>query len=166
MKKFDDNSQVVIMCGISGSGKTRFALQLEEKGFSRLSTDALIWEKVGDKLFGLSKEDQKKLFAESREEIFKQFRTCLTSGIKVVIDATHCKRIARDKIREVCENAGVAPVFVYCYADKEELKRRLSQRKGTAPDDLIVTEEELDNYWLGFERPQEGETDIIFCKTD
>ncbi|MCH5234608.1 MAG: ATP-binding protein [Muribaculaceae bacterium] len=166
MKKFDIQNQVVIMCGISGAGKTQYALRLVEEGFFRLSTDVMIWEKVGDKLFSLSKEEQKRLFAECREEVFKQLKSLLKSGTKVVVDATHCKRMVRDEIRKIYNETDIKPVFVYCYAEKEELLRRLSQRKGEGPDDLIVTEEELLNYWLGFERPQEDESDIIFCKTD
>ena len=166
MKKFDIRNQVVIMCGISGAGKTHFALDLVKDGFIRLSTDVLIWEKVGDKLSSLSIEERKKLFAECREEVFTQLNNLIETGSKVVIDATNCKRIVRDKIRELCVNKGVSPIFVYCFADKEELKHRLSQRKGTGPDDLVVTEEEFQNYWLGFERPLEDESDIIYYKTD
>ena len=162
MKRFDEQCQVVIMCGISGSGKTHFAQQIEEKGFVRLSTDALIWEKVGDKLFELSKEDQRKLFNESRVEVLRQFVGLVKAGQKIVVDATHCRRSARDDIRRLCGEMQVEPVFVYCHAPKEELWRRLSQRKGEGPDDLIVTEEELTDYWKGFERPQKDETDFIF----
>lgn len=166
MKKFNNQNQVVIMCGISGAGKTKYALQLVKEGFSRLSTDVLIWEKVGDKLFELSKEEQKKLFAECREKVANQLSSFLKTGTKVVVDATHCKRAVRDEIRKTCTEMGVKPVFVYCFAEKQVLLRRLSQRQGKGPDDLIVTEEELNNYWSGFERPQEDESDIIFLKTD
>lgn len=167
MEKYDIRTQVVVMCGISGSGKTQFSLRLVEEGsFTRLSTDALIWEKAGNKLSILSKEEQKKLFADCQEEVFKQFRFLLEAGKKIVVDATHCKRKVRDRIRHECAEMGVNPVFIYCFAEKEELKRRLSQRKGLDPDDLIVTEDEFHNYWLGFERPEEDETDIIFRKTD
>ena len=154
------------MCGISGAGKTKFALGLVEEGYIRLSTDVLIWEKAGDKLSSLSKEELKRLFAECREDVFTRLDNLIASGSKVVIDATNCKRKVRDKIREMCAEKEVCPAFVYCYAHKEKLMHRLSQRKGTGPDDLIVTEEEFQNYWLGFEVPQEDESDIIFCKTD
>ena len=162
MKKFDIHSQVVIMCGISGSGKTYFARRLEEKGFSRLSTDALIWEQVGNRLDSLSKEDKKRLFSECRHQVATQLEELLKSGEKIVVDATHCKRSARDEIRDLCARLGENPVFVYCSADKDELWDRLSKRKGSGPDDLIVTEEELNNYWHGFEGPQEDETDFIY----
>lgn len=164
MKKFDVESQAVIMCGISGSGKTYYARQLEKEGFSRLSTDVLIWEKFGDKLSSLSKEEQKRLFSECREQVSKQLVFHLKSGRKVVVDATHCKRSVRDDIRNICSQFGVTPVFVYLNADKEVLWDRLSKRKGAGPDDLIVTREELSDYWLGFERPQDDESDFIILK--
>lgn len=149
------------MCGISGSGKTAYARRLEKEGYIRLSSDNLIWQKVGADLFRLTKEEQRKLFAESRLEIISKLKELLTSGKKVVVDATHCKRAGRDAIRNICNKFSVAPVFLYCQAEKEELWRRLSQRKGEGPDDLLVTREELDDYWEGFERPQQDEGDFI-----
>ena len=164
MKKFDIQSQVVIMCGISGSGKTHHARTLTEKGYIHLSVDALIWDKVGADLFTMPKEEQRNLFAEYRREVCNQLVSFLISGKKVVVDSTHCRRSGRDEIRDICTKMGVKPVFVYCHADKDELWERLSKRKGTGPDDLIVTKEELSEYWQGFERPQDDESDFIFLK--
>lgn len=166
MKKFDVQSQAVIMCGISGSGKTHYARQLEEEGYIRLSSDALIWEKVGRDLFSLSKERQKQLFAECKIQLRDQLVNLLKEGKKVVVDATHCKRAVRDEIRNICSATAIEPLFIYCYADKEELWSRLSKRRGSGPDDLPVTSEELSDYWIGFERPQEDESDFINLKTD
>lgn len=162
MRKFDIQGQAVVMCGISGSGKTLYAKQLEKRGYQRLSVDAQIWDKVGAELFNMPKDQQMKLFAECRRQIRNQLIESLKSGSKVVVDATHCRRSSRDEIRTLCGEMGIKPVFVYCYADKDELWRRLSQRKGNGPDDLIVTKEELSGYWLGFERPQEDESDFVF----
>ena len=164
MKKFDIHSQAVIMSGISGSGKTYIAKQLEEDGYLRISLDALIWEKVGSGLPSLSKNEQKQLFAECLTQIRDMIKVTLQSGKKFVLDSTNCKRKVRDDVRTLCAEAGVQPVFIYCSADKDELWRRLSKRKGNNPDDLIVTEEELSDYWNGFERPQEDETDFFFLK--
>lgn len=161
MKASDISCQAVIMCGISGSGKTRFAMELERNGYRRLSTDAVIWNEVGERLFRLPGEEQSRLFARSRQLVRARLLDLLKSGEKVVVDATHCRRSARDEMRRLCAEAGVEHLFIYCRADLEELWRRLSLRKGTGPDDLIVTREELERYWAGFERPQPDETDII-----
>lgn len=164
MKKSDIQSQVVVMCGISGSGKTHFARQLEKEGYIRLSLDAIIWKKIGSELFSLSKEEQRKIFAECKLQLREQLSDLLESGKKIVVDATHCSRSARDELRKLCEMRNLKTSFVYCYADKEELWNRLSRRKGDGPDDLIVTQDELNDYWNGFELPQEDETDFIIFK--
>lgn len=161
MKISDIHSQAVIMCGISGAGKTHFARCLEKQGYTRLSTDALIWEKAGPGLFSLPKEEQRKLFRECAQEVRELLIGLLESGKKVVVDATHCRRSVRDEIRRLCAGVPVSPVFIYCHAPKNELWNRLSGRKGHGPDDLIVTPAELDEYWEGFERPQPDETDFV-----
>ena len=166
MKKFDPQSQVVIMCGISGSGKTHYARTLEKEGYIRLSSDALIWEKVGPGLYNLSKEEQRKLFAECRSELLNNFTRLLKSGEKVVLDSTNCKRAARDKLRNICAEIELKPIFIYCHTDKEELWKRLSQRKGEGPDELLVTQEQLSEYLSGFECPEDSENDFIFLNTD
>ena len=165
MKKFDFQNQAVIMCGISGSGKTHYARQLEKDGFVRLSADALIWEKAGAGLSDMSKDEQKSLFAECGAEILERLVDLLKSGQKVVVDATNCKRTTRDKIRSLCAQADVKPVFLYCHAEKDELWRRLSQRVGSGPDDLVVSREQLSEYWNGFEPPQNDEPDFIFLSS-
>lgn len=161
MNEIDIKDQAVIMCGISGSGKTHFALKLEKEGFHRLSIDALIWNKIGESLNNLTKEEKRKIFKECREEINRKLITLLKAGKKIVVDGTNCQRSGRDEIRNLCKGIGISPIFVYCHADKEKLWNRLCQRRGIGPDDLIVTKEELDSYWHGFEGPQENESDFI-----
>ena len=160
MKPSDVQSQAVIMCGISGSGKTRYARCLEGQGYVRLSTDALIWEKAGPELQNLSKQALGALFKECGQEVRSQLAKLLKSGKKVVVDATNCRRSVRDEIRHLCAGAEVKPIFIYCTAEKDELLRRLSLRKGEGPDDLIVSREDLYGYWDGFERPQDDEEDF------
>lgn len=35
---------IIMMCGVAGSGKTTFSLELEKVGFVRLSIDEEIWK--------------------------------------------------------------------------------------------------------------------------
>ena len=39
--------EVVLMCGIAGSGKTTYAKDLEARGYVRLSVDEEIWHRFG-----------------------------------------------------------------------------------------------------------------------
>ena len=166
MKKSDLNNQAIIMCGISGSGKTHYAQNLEKKGYTRLSSDAIIWKEVGENLFSLPKEEKKRLFLNCRNQVCNKLHELLKSGEKVVVDATHCRRTARDEIRRICQETGVSPIFIYCEASKEQLWQRLSRRSGKGPDDLLVSQEEFSDYWHGFEPPQHDETDFIFVNTE
>lgn len=166
MKKSEFLNQAVIMCGISGSGKTHFARKLEKEGFIRLSTDNLIWEKVGPGLYELTHEEQKELFKLCNKEVRTKLLDLLESGHKVVVDATNCKRAVRDEVRKICANFNVKPIFIYCSAEKEELWHRLSLRKGIGADDLLVTKEQFTEYWNCFERPQVDEADFIFIDTE
>lgn len=163
MKPFDHESQAVVMCGISGSGKTHFAKMLERKGYTRLSVDALIWQKAGSRLPSLSDQERRLLFTECNDEMRAQLVDLLKAGRKVVVDATHCKRSIRDRIRNLCASVQVKPIFVYCEASEEELLSRLNGRTGAGSDDLPVTPHQLADYYIGFERPQPDETDICTC---
>lgn len=166
MKKSDVSDRAVIMCGISGSGKTYHALRLVQQGYIRLSVDSHVWQKVGPGIGRLTRAEQNALYDECRARVREELALLLKAGRKVVVDATHCRRSVRDDIRRVCAEAGVKPVFVFCMADEDVLWDRLSRRKGTDSDDLIVTREELSRYWRGFERPQPDETDFRFIDGD
>lgn len=152
---------VMIMCGISGSGKTYNALRLEAEGYIRVSVDNIIWRNFGSSLDSLSDSDKRKAFMEANEQARMETESLIARGKKVVVDATHCKRIARDEIRRLCGKYGISPRFIYLSGSKEILWSRLSQRKGEGPDDLPVTREQLDDYFIGFQRPQPDETDIV-----
>ena len=165
MKKSDNLGSAVIMCGISGSGKTYHALLLTKVGYERLSVDKLVWEKVGSDLSELPQQEKKSLFDECRQEVMTKMADYLQAGRKVVVDATHCRRSVRDNIRKICSEINVKPTFLYCTADEEELWRRLSQRKGEGADDLIVSREELSQYYRGFERPASDETDFLLAES-
>ena len=40
-------NKVILMCGVSGAGKTTFSKEKEKDGYIRLSIDELIWEDYG-----------------------------------------------------------------------------------------------------------------------
>lgn len=42
-------SNVIMMCGVCGSGKTTYAKQKEEDGYARLSIDEELWKTYGRK---------------------------------------------------------------------------------------------------------------------
>lgn len=154
--------KVVLMCGISGSGKTHHALRLESEGYVRVSVDAIVWRRHGPDFAALPSDELKQIFREGMAEAREETARLIDEGRDVVVDATMCKRAARDMMRRVCREHGVEPSVVCLRAPKELLWRRLSGRVGGSPDDLVVSREQLDRYCAGFEMPQPDETDVTY----
>lgn len=151
---------VVVMCGISGSGKTEFSRRLTAQGYERLSADALLWSEYGDVFPSLPQQVRRKAFAQLGERLVSELDVLLRDGSCVVVDATMCKRSARDEVRKCCLSHGRDPLFVYLKASYPTLLQRLAGRSGIGPDDQIVAPECLLRYCEGFQEPEPDENHI------
>lgn len=154
-------AQAVMLCGISGSGKTHFALSLEKAGFTRLSLDRLIGETYGKEFQSLSGEEQWRLTAEAERRIAEKGCEASRKGEKVVIDGCLCKRAKRDSMREALRLAGVEPRLVYLKADFGTSLRRLEAREGKGYDDIRITGAMLQRFFRGFQPPDDDEQAIV-----
>ncbi len=153
----DCDSRVVMMCGVSGSGKTYYAAGLEAEGYVRLSPDAILWRRYGSALSSFSQERQRRLFAEVSAGLPGRVLELLDAGERVVVDSTMCRRAKRDAMREACRSRDVEPLLVYMKASLPLLRQRLSLREGLGPDDQIVSETLLEMYYYNFEAPAADE---------
>ncbi len=151
------DSHAVIMCGISGSGKTYYARSLAAHGYERVSADELVWEKYGHQFASLPQERRTLAYIEANAAIVAHVERILSAGGRVVVDATMCKRSRRDLMVEVCRAHGVEPLIVYLDAPICVLASRLAERQGSGPDDQIVTADELQRFYGNFEPPQPDE---------
>lgn len=155
------DSDVVLMCGVSGSGKTFYSLELEKCGYHRLSPDEIVWADYGPSVADIPFERQQQIFGDAFGKMMGEMRRLIISGEKVVVDSTMCKRHKRDMMREFCRELGVTPVLVYLDTPKPLLKERLSGRRGTGPDDQIVPEHLLERFCSNFEVPEADESAIV-----
>ena len=151
---------VVVMCGISGSGKTEFSRRLTTLGHERLSADALLWSEYGDDFPSLPQPVRQKAFAHVGERLVSELDGLLRDGCRVVVDATMCKRSAREAVRKCCLAHGLDPLFVYLKASYPTLLQRLAARSGIGPDDQSVAPECLHRYCEGFQEPEPDENHI------
>lgn len=151
------DSRAIIMCGISGSGKTRYSRILESQGYVRISADELIWDEYGDDFTTLAPELRKAAFMAVNAKLMSLARNLLQQGKSIVVDATMCKRVNRDAISAVCRQAGADAHFVYLSVPFDVLAKRLSERTGTGPNDQIVPLEQLKQFYANFELPQDDE---------
>lgn len=109
----DIAARVVLMCGVSGSGKTFFSRKLEKNGYVRLSVDELLWELYGPMSHSVPLEEQRVMIAGAMLELKKLLADHLEAGERVVVDATFCKRAKRDSFVEFCRSNGAEPLFIY-----------------------------------------------------
>lgn len=161
MQHSDTEARVVVLCGVSGSGKTHYAHQLEERGYTRLSPDLIVWSAYGSALSAMPFEQQKPLFADAATELEHALERILDSGGKAVIDATMCRRSKRDSIRRLCAAHGIEPQLVYFKAPLSLLKQRLAARTGSGPDDQIVSDSQVEMFYANFEAPGADEEFIL-----
>ena len=160
------NSRLVLMCGISGSGKTYFSKMLEKHGFVRLSADETAWRLSGEDFPNLPISSQKEILAKSIDELLALSIKHLQDGKAVVVDSTMCKRNKREQFRaSVLQDTGIEPLIVYLNSPLHILRHRLMDRNNTGPNDQIVTNENLRTYFDNFERPSDNEHTYIINLT-
>lgn len=151
-------SRVVMMCGVSGSGKTWLADRLCTLcGFRKVSADDILWELHGPSFPSLPEDTRRRIFASLGGELIARTDSLLAEGCSVVVDSTMCRRSKRVEMREYCRSRGIEPLLVWLTVPKDQLTERLARRRGNGPDDQIVTPAQLDAYLAGFEAPAPDE---------
>lgn len=158
-------SRAVLLCGVSGSGKTYLARQLEREGYRRISTDQYVCEKYGADFASLPFSRQHELFMDAGAAMERLLEEELRAGGKVVLDAPLCKRAGRERMRQACRRAGVEPLLVHMDTPAEEITRRMALRQGCGPDDQQVPPERLRSFLANFEPPQPDENALPYHPT-
>ena len=141
-----------LISGLPASGKTTVALALErDRGAVRFSPDEWMARIVGD-----GWEYKQRQAVESVQWALAQ--RLLTLGVDVVLENGFWRHAERQPYRMRAAELGAASKLIYCYASREELKRRLVVRNAALPaDTFVVTPEQLDDMWSNFEPPSEHE---------
>ena len=143
-----------MICGISGSGKTVFSKNLELFGVPRISIDEELWPDYYVLGALVSDEHRDFLYKQAMERIFAKVRNFCAEKRDCSVDMPFCKRQQRENFRAHVENCGGEAVLVWINTDLPVLKTRISDRAGkNGPNNLPVSEDEIDMYWKGFQRP-------------
>jgi predicted kinase len=157
-------SEVVLMCGIAGSGKTTYAKDLEAKGYVRLSVDEEIWHRFGRYGVDYEPDEYERHTLVAREAVRERLLSLLAEGRDVVVDSSFWQRSRRQEYKQLVEQAGGRWRLVYLRADPGLLRARLHERveRFDANAAFPVTEVLLARYLESFEPPSgEGEELIV-----
>lgn len=150
--------KVIMMCGVCGSGKTTYALEKEKEGFVRLSIDEEMWKTYGRRGLDFPEEEYDRLSEKVERKLQADMEALIEEGRDVILDLSFWSRESRDRYRQLIRRAGGEPVLVYLKADKEVLRERLRERNKTVGANAVfVSEEMLEQYYDGFQEPDEKE---------
>ena len=159
--------EVVLLCGVAGSGKTTYAKDLETRGYVRLSVDEEIWRRFGS--YGVDYEpDQYEEHTEvARRVLRERLLSLVAQGSNVVIDSSFWQRSRRQEYKELIEQAGGRWRLIYLEIDSTVLRQRLHARaeRFDANAAFPITDELLTDYLDAFERPS-GEGEEVIRATD
>lgn len=153
----------VLMCGVTGSGKTTFARALEDAGFLRLSIDEEVWRRHGQYGRDFPAADYPTLLEPVRTWLRAQVADAVRGGQAVVIDSSFWSRAHRDEFKAEVEAAGGRWRLIYLHAQPDLLQRRLADRREQAElrGAIPVDDAMLARFLRSFEAPLgEGETTV------
>ena len=149
------------MCGLPGSGKTTYAMELVRRGYARLSIDEAVWQRLGRRDAGrvLEADAYDRLKNEVRDEQRRELVGLMRAGRDVVVDYSFWSRAHRDDYKALVESHGCRWELVHLKADRTTLERRIRARNDEdGANSVTVVEELLDRYLADFEEPVgEGE---------
>jgi predicted kinase len=151
-------SRVIFMCGPAGSGKSTYAQRFEREGMVRLSFDTEIWRR-GLTAVPLPPSIRDEIEAELRARLLE----LVHAGVDVVLDFSFWSRQMRADYRRLLEPSGVIPETVYLATERETVLSRIRARRGSHPDDVVLTEGLAAEYFDHFEppTPDEGPLEVI-----
>ena len=149
---------LVLMHGLSGSGKTTWSSRLvEAAGAIRLRSDV-----ERKRLYGLWPEDRAgqgrpavspvilysgQASHQTYQRLLELAESILSGGFTVIVDATFLRRSHRQPFLKLAARLGVPITIAECTAPLEELRRRVAQRAAAGRDasdaDTQVLESQL-----------------------
>ncbi len=160
----DRRPEVVLLCGVAGSGKTTYAQDLETQGYVRLSVDEEIWERFGRFGIDYGPSTYEAHSADATRSLDERLTRLVTQGRNVVLDSSLWQRARRDECKHLVERAGGRWRLIYLTADEAVLRERLAERaeRFDANAAFPLTDELLTHFLTSFEAPSgEGEEIVV-----
>ncbi|GAA1461585.1 ATP-binding protein [Williamsia maris] len=154
-------SRLILMCGMAGAGKSTYARTLEDRGWVRFSIDAEAWGRG----FTGSSAVPPEVAADIRAGQRVAISDALGAGADVVVDYAFPSRAMRDEYRELGRTHRAEVEVVFLDTDASLVRDRLTRRRGSHPDDVVVDEGTMEAYRSAFEAPTSDEGEVTVIRT-
>ena len=142
--------KVIIMSGLSGSGKTTVAKYLAQNINAILIRSDAVRKHLGN--LSLNETGNSELYSEEMnqktyETLIKMGEIVAKEGFNVILDAKFDRHQWRNRVIEIAKKDNIPLTILSCYAPVEILSARLSKRKGNISDatsDLLQQQQDND----------------------
>ena len=128
--------KVVVLSGLTGSGKTTVAKELQRRvGFVVISSDEIRKQLAGMDVYDKDLSDYKQgIYSEEMtrkvySEIINRAYDLAREGKNVVLDATFIKKWQRDKVFERFKRLGIKPLVVFLDVDESTALEHFRERE-------------------------------------
>ena len=149
-------SQVALLCGMTGSGKTTLAIYLEEDiSAVRFSIDEWMI-----KLYGhhMSREDFDRNMKSIKQLIWQVVDRLVLIGTNVVLDYGFWQASEREIAYRRIKEKGAIPIVYFLNVPLSTLKQRLAKRNSNLSEGTFeITSQMLETFSANFEPPQVDE---------
>ncbi len=163
---------LLLMCGLSGSGKTWLAEQLAPRlQLVHLRSDVERKRPLGlGALAHSGSALQQGLYSEAAtREVYARLETCaqdiLAGGYGALVDATFARRADRARFRALAARLGVSLQLIHCHAPPTILRARIAERRRAAADASEADESVL-SWQTGHFEPVGGEEALPLIDAD
>jgi hypothetical protein len=163
---------IILMCGLSGSGKSwvaerlipslpavRIRSDVERKRLADLAPQARTGSAVDSGLYAAERSDALYVHLASSGAAL------VGGGERAIVDATFLTVSRRDPFREAAARMGVACVIVHCVAPRSVLVQRIKARQDEQRDPSEATIEVLEAQALTYQPPVDAEGIVVTVDT-
>ncbi len=130
---------LVLLCGLTGSGKTTWAKELSQRlDLPVFSSDAIrkaLAGKSGHEIVPMNAGIYRQPMTEKTYgKIVREAEKQLLAGRGAILDATFAQRANREKVTRMAAKHNVPVFLVHCFATDATIKHRLAQRQAEGRD--------------------------------